>query len=63
MAGALLFLASESLIAEQRFVKDRAWQPVAIVVSPNHLALIGLEGSCSWTVDQPVKPIGSVRTA
>jgi alkenylglycerophosphocholine/alkenylglycerophosphoethanolamine hydrolase len=41
IAGALLFLASDSLIAEQRFIEKRAWQPVAIMVS-YHLALAGL---------------------
>jgi uncharacterized membrane protein YhhN len=41
IAGAVLFLASDSLIAEQRFVEERAWQPVAIMVS-YHLALTGL---------------------
>ena len=41
IAGALLFLASDSLIAEQRFVEDRAWQPLAIIIT-YHLALTGL---------------------
>ncbi len=41
IAGALLFLASDSLIAEQRFVQERAWQPVAIMIS-YHLALAGM---------------------
>jgi uncharacterized membrane protein YhhN len=41
IAGALLFLVSDSLIAEQRFVEERAWQPVAIMVT-YHLALTGL---------------------
>jgi uncharacterized membrane protein YhhN len=41
VAGALLFLASDSLIAEQRFVAPRAWQPVVIIVT-YHLALAGL---------------------
>ena len=41
IAGAVLFLASDSLIAEQRFVEQRAWQPVVIMVT-YHLALTGL---------------------
>jgi len=41
VAGALLFLTSDSLIAEQRFVAPRGWQPVAIIVT-YHLALAGL---------------------
>jgi alkenylglycerophosphocholine hydrolase len=41
IAGALLFLASDSLIAEQRFAAERTWQPVAIMVT-YHLALTGL---------------------
>ena len=41
IAGALLFLASDSLIAEDRFVSPRVWQPVAIIVT-YHLALAGL---------------------
>lgn len=41
IAGAVLFLTSDSLIAEQRFVTPRAWQPVAIIVT-YHLALTGL---------------------
>jgi uncharacterized membrane protein YhhN len=41
IAGALLFLASDSLIAEHRFVEARPWQPVAVMVT-YHLALAGL---------------------
>lgn len=41
ITGALLFLTSDSLIAEQRFVAPRAWQPVAIIVT-YHLALAGM---------------------
>ena len=41
IAGAVLFLGSDSLIAEQRFVMPRAWQPVAVMVT-YHLALTGL---------------------
>jgi len=41
VAGALLFLTSDSLIAEQRFVASRSWQPLAIIVT-YHLALAGL---------------------
>jgi uncharacterized membrane protein YhhN len=41
IAGALLFLASDSLIAEHRFVSPRRWQPLAIIVT-YHLALTGL---------------------
>ncbi len=39
--GAVLFLISDSLIAEQRFVRQRRWQPMTIIVS-YHLALTGL---------------------
>ena len=41
IAGAVLFLTSDSLIAEHRFVAARPWQPVAIMVT-YHLALAGL---------------------
>ena len=41
IAGAAFFLLSDALIAEQRFVKERAWQPVGIMVT-YHLALAGL---------------------
>jgi uncharacterized membrane protein YhhN len=41
IAGAALFLGSDSLIAERRFVAPRAWQPVAIIVT-YHFALAGL---------------------
>jgi alkenylglycerophosphocholine/alkenylglycerophosphoethanolamine hydrolase len=41
IAGALLFLTSDSLIAEHRFVAPRRWQAVAIIVT-YHLALAGL---------------------
>jgi len=41
MVGAVLFLTSDSLIAEQRFVAPRSWQPLAIIVT-YHLALAGL---------------------
>jgi uncharacterized membrane protein YhhN len=41
MVGALFFMLSDSLIAEHRFVKERAWQPVGIMVT-YHLALAGL---------------------
>lgn len=41
IAGALTFLASDSLIAEHRFVSPRGWQPLAIIVT-YHLALTGL---------------------
>lgn len=41
IAGALLFLVSDSLIAEHRFVTERRWQPMAIIVT-YHLALTGL---------------------
>ncbi len=41
IAGAVLFMMSDSLIAEQRFVAGRPWQPVAIIVS-YHVALAGL---------------------
>lgn len=40
-AGAVIFMGSDSLIAESRFVKSRRWQPVAIMVT-YHLALAGL---------------------
>ena len=38
IAGALFFLSSDSLIGEQRFVAERAWMPVAIMVT-YHAAL------------------------
>ena len=41
IAGALMFLTSDSLIAEHRFVSPRGWQPLAIIVT-YHLALTGL---------------------
>lgn len=41
VAGAMLFLISDSLIAEQRFVTPRRWQPLSIIVT-YHLALAGL---------------------
>jgi uncharacterized membrane protein YhhN len=41
VGGAVLFLTSDSLIAEHRFVAPRGWQPVAIIVT-YHLALAGL---------------------
>jgi uncharacterized membrane protein YhhN len=41
VAGALLFLVSDSLIAEDRFVAPHAWSPVAVMVT-YHLALAGL---------------------
>lgn len=41
IAGAAFFLLSDALIAEQRFVKERAWQPVGIMVT-YHVALAGL---------------------
>jgi hypothetical protein len=41
IAGAIFFLLSDSLIAEHRFVKERSWQPVGIMVT-YHMALAGL---------------------
>jgi len=41
IAGALLFLVSDSLIAENRFVAARAWGPLSVIVT-YHLALAGL---------------------
>ena len=41
VVGALFFMASDSLIAETRFVRQRAWHGVAIMVT-YHLALAGL---------------------
>ena len=41
IAGAVLFLASDSLIAETRFVAEHRGIPVAIMVT-YHLALVGL---------------------
>jgi len=41
IVGALLFVASDSLIAENRFVAPRSWAPLAIMVT-YHLALAGL---------------------
>lgn len=41
IVGAILFMASDSLIAEERFVRHRRWQPFTIIVT-YHLALAGL---------------------
>lgn len=41
VAGAVVFMLSDALIAETRFVKARSWQPVGIMVT-YHLALAGL---------------------
>lgn len=41
IAGAVLFMVSDSLIAESRFVRERRWHPVGIMVT-YHLALVGL---------------------
>jgi uncharacterized membrane protein YhhN len=41
IVGAIFFMLSDSLIAEHRFVKERSWQPVGIMVT-YHLALAGL---------------------
>jgi uncharacterized membrane protein YhhN len=41
VAGAVLFLTSDSLIAEDRFGSPRAWHPLAIIVT-YHLALTGI---------------------
>ena len=41
IVGAVLFLTSDSLIAEHRFVSPRTWQPVAVIIT-YHLALTGL---------------------
>jgi uncharacterized membrane protein YhhN len=41
IAGALIFMASDSLIAETRFIKERAWHSVGIMVT-YHAALAGL---------------------
>ena len=41
VAGAVLFLGSDALIAETRFVAPRTWGPVAVMVT-YHLALAGL---------------------
>ena len=41
IAGAVVFMGSDSLIAESRFVRPRTWHPVGIMVS-YHLALLGL---------------------
>ncbi len=41
IAGAVIFMASDSLIAETRFVKERAWHSVGIMVT-YHVALAGL---------------------
>ncbi len=41
IAGALVFMASDSLIAETRFVRERPWGRVAIMVT-YHAALAGL---------------------
>lgn len=41
IAGAMAFMVSDSLIAETRFVRERPWHGVAIMVT-YHLALAGL---------------------
>ena len=41
VVGALLFMISDSLIAEHRFATQRKWQPVAIMVT-YHFALSGI---------------------
>ena len=41
LRGAVLFLGSDALIAETRFVAPRPWGPVAVMVT-YHLALAGL---------------------
>lgn len=41
IVGAVLFMISDSLIAEERFVTPRRWQKLAIIVT-YHLALAGL---------------------
>lgn len=41
IVGAVLFMLSDTLIAEERFVKSRPWQRLTIIVT-YHLALAGL---------------------
>lgn len=41
VVGAFLFMLSDSLIAESRFVRARPWHPVGIMVT-YHFALVGL---------------------
>lgn len=41
IAGAMIFIVSDSLIAESRFVNAKSWHPVGIMVT-YHLALSGL---------------------
>lgn len=41
IAGAVLFMISDSLIAEERFVSSRRWQRLVIIVT-YHMALAGL---------------------
>ena len=41
IAGAVIFMVSDSLIAESRFVRERAWHSVGIMVT-YHVALAGL---------------------
>lgn len=41
VAGAVIFMASDSLIAETRFVRERRWHPVGIMAT-YHVALAGL---------------------
>lgn len=41
IVGAVLFMISDSLIAEERFVRSRPWQRLTIIVT-YHLALAGL---------------------
>jgi uncharacterized membrane protein YhhN len=48
ITGALLFISSDSLIAEDRFIAPRAWHPIAIIVT-YHLALTGIVlGLLTW---------------
>ena len=46
--GAVLFMASDSLIGETRFVRPAAWAPVAIMVT-YHLGQAGLVLSLVWS--------------
>lgn len=41
IVGAILFMISDSLIAEERFVRHRPWQPMTVIVT-YHTALAGL---------------------
>lgn len=47
IAGAVLFFASDSILALQRFVRTTPWAPVAVMVT-YHLGQAGLILSLTW---------------